>query len=159
MSYASRKSPLVRRGHFVGVSILILSAFVSGFFLFRIFLEAHRSSDWPSTGGIVERAEVIDLPFGSHRIDVRYRYRVGDEDFVGTRIRASDGEVDNREIAEDQISGLQSGEEVTVYYDPAIPESSFLRPGAGLQEYFLLFVPFAMLIWGLYKIIMPFVIS
>ena len=92
----------------------------------------------------MEKAQVKDVSLGiKHRYsaDVVYSYQVDGVAFHGTRIRASDGEVDQRDGIERDLAGLTVGAPVAVYYNPNRKSLSLLRPGAGTQEWVSLFVP------------------
>ncbi len=63
-----------------------------------------------------------------YEIDVRYRYEVGDESYVGDRLARPDTlRVEAEGAARTYRSELQAADGVTVYYDPARPERSYLR--------------------------------
>jgi hypothetical protein len=141
----SNESPIVRFGSWMGAIIMLISAPVSGYFLFQIFLKAKASQDWPSVPGVITRAEVAGDETGRYRADVSYTYSVGGRNLVGTRIRASDGEYNVRDGAVQAIQGLAKGQQINVYYDPSNPTYCLIQPGAGFQEYALLVVPAVML--------------
>ncbi|MEX0717855.1 MAG: DUF3592 domain-containing protein [Planctomycetaceae bacterium] len=138
------QSPIVRVGFGIGAFIFVMSGPVSGYFLTRIFLEARASANWPSVSGTLTKAEVGETRVGRFFADVAYTYRVGETEFTGTKVRASDGEYGFRDGAVQAIRGLSVGEAVTVFYDPSLPRRAVLRAGAGFQEYALLTVPVAM---------------
>ena len=144
------ESPVVRFGFGLGAFFFFISGPISGFFLTRIFFEAKASADWPNVPGILTRAEVLRNELGRFRADVTYSYKVTNEAFTGTRIRASDGEYDNRDGAVQAIRGLIPNQQVQVYYNPADPRRAVLRPGVGFQEYALLFIPVLMSAIGAY---------
>lgn len=146
-------SPIVRFGAWLLAFILVLTGPVSGFALARIFLEARASAAWPSVPGTLTWAGVRTETFGGYFADVAYTYRVGDEEFTGTRLRTSDGKYSDREGATQAIRGLSPGQRVTVYYNPASPEKSVLYPGAGVQEYVLLLVPVAVEAAGVWALV------
>jgi hypothetical protein len=137
----SHQSPIVRFGRGLAVMILLLSGPISGYALVRIFLVARASAGWPTVPGQLTRAEVDATAAGRYRAGVSYTYNLNGAQYIGNRIRASDGEFGFREGAEQQIQGLEPGQSVEVHYDPADPSRSVLRAGAGFQEYVLLMVP------------------
>jgi hypothetical protein len=148
-------SPIVRFGKLLGGVIAVLGAPIAGFFLTRIFLEARASSSWPHADGIVERAEVKDINLGikhRYRADVLYSYRVEGVAYHGSRIRASDGEVDQREGIESDLTGLKVGAPVAVYYNPVKRSESVLQPGVRTQEWIVLFIPVIMFALGVLAI-------
>jgi hypothetical protein len=135
------ESGLVRFGRWLGAVAFLLAGPVSGFFLFRLFREAQASDRWPSVPGRVLRASVGTTAIGRYFPDVSYSYRVNGREYLGTRVRASDGESNIRDAAEQTIHDLAPGMRKRVYYDPDDPARSVLRTGAGYQEYGLLLVP------------------
>ena len=143
-------SPIVRFGIGLGAFICVVSAPISGYFLTRIFLEAQASSAWPSVMGTLTKAQVGEKSVGRYFADVAYSYRVGTSEFTGFRVRASHGEYDIRDGAVQEIRGLTPGQQIAVFYDPANPRSAVLQPGAGFQEYTLLFVPLIMCGMGVF---------
>jgi hypothetical protein len=147
-----RVSPILRIGWTIGGLFLLAGGPISGYFLGNMVLEARRSATWPVVPGVVQDAHVEDrsaLNHGAFYAVLAYTYRVGSNDFAGSRIRASDGELPTAESASSELVGLSVGTPVTVYYDPVAPESSVLKPGARWQEYALLMVPVVMFCLGL----------
>jgi hypothetical protein len=138
-------SPIVRFGVGVWAVMFLFAAPVSGFFLTRIFLDARDSATWPTVPGRLTRAQVGETAVRRYYVDVAYTYRVGSREYVGTKVRASDGEYDRRAGAVRALRGLAAGQPVTVFYSPADPQRAVLRAGTGVQEYALLFVPVVML--------------
>jgi hypothetical protein len=138
------RSPLVRFGLGLVAFLLILGAPVSGYFFTKIFLEARATANWPSVKGMLTKARVAEIGFGRYHADVAYSYRVGPNDYTGSRVRLSDGEYDVRDGAAQAIDGLTAGRPVSVFYNPSNPQQSVLRSGVGFQEYALLFVPVPM---------------
>lgn len=140
----SQPSPIVRFGLGLFAILLVVSAPMSGYFLVQIFLDAKASANWPSVTGMLTKSQVGDRGAGRYFADVAYTYRIGASEFVGSKVRASDGDYNIRDGAVQMIRGLAVGQPVTVYYDPSNPRKALLRPGAGFQEYALLFVPLMM---------------
>ena len=148
----SASSPIVRVGAAMSAFFLIIGAPISGYFLGRIFLEARASSSWPSVIGSITKSQVVKKAGSRYFPDIAYSYQINGRAFTGTRIRASHGEFDRREAADQVIDGLGVGQEVSVYHDPIHPEQSVLQPGADFREYVLLCVPIGMLVAGLWLV-------
>ncbi|HUE72867.1 MAG TPA: DUF3592 domain-containing protein [Pirellulaceae bacterium] len=144
-----RDSLVVRFGLGLATVLFLIGGPICGFFLLRIFLEARVSSNWPSVIGTVTKAQVGETEVKRYFADVAYTYRVNDRDFTGNRIRASDGEYNIRDGAVQAISGLTVGQQRPVYFNPTHPQQALLQPGAGFQEYALLFVPVVMIAMGI----------
>ncbi len=126
----------------------VAGAPVSGYFLTKIFLEARASANWPSVTGTLTRTQVLEGELGRYYTDISYTYNIGNDQFIGTRIRTSDGQynVHNGEVQ--AIAGLIEGNTVTVYYNPSDPAQSVLKNGVSPEEYVLLFIPLVMLGFG-----------
>jgi len=151
MSSNDAPSPIVRLGFGIAAFFGVMGGPISGYFLTRIFFEAQASANWLSVTGTLTKAKIGETGFGRYVADVAYTYRVGDNDFVGSRIRASDGEYNIRDGAVQAIRGLAVGQTVQVYYSPSDPGQAVLRTGAGFQEYALLLVPVLMFGFGLWS--------
>lgn len=145
-------SPIVRFGYWLGAIILLASAPISGYFLLQVFLTARATAAWPTVPGEITRAEVREV-FGRYSADVSYTYTVAGRPYVGHRVRASDGDSELREAAEQAIEGLKPGGRVEVHYDPADPGRSVLQAGVGFQEKALLLVPLLMLALGIRAVV------
>ncbi len=146
------QSPIVRFGVGLGACMCLFGAPVSGYFLGQIFLAAQASATWPSVPGTLTTATVRDNGFGRYSADVSYNFRVDDATFVGTKIRASDGEYNQRDGAEQAIRGLIVGQQVRVFYNPTKPQQAVLRTGTGFVEYALLLVPVLMFAYGIWAL-------
>ena len=146
-----RRSPIIRLGNAIGGLFMLVGGPVAGYFLLNIVLEARRSINWPVVPGVIQDSHVENRSVLNHNAFcavLTYTYRVGPSDFTGSRIRTSDGELPTADLASRELRGLSIGTSVAVYYDPAAPGSSVLKPGARWQEYALLIVPFVMLGMG-----------
>lgn len=142
------QSPVVRFGMGLAAGLFILSGPVSGYFLTKILLQSRASASWPSTEGVIAKAQVSDLGMRRYAADVSYTYTVEGHALSGSRIRVSDGESESRDAIAQELKGLTVGQAVPVYYDPANPHDSVLRPGARFQEYAILVVPLGLLAIG-----------
>jgi len=145
------QSPIVRVGFAIAAFFCVIGGPISGYFLTRIFFEARASASWPSVSGTVTKVQIGNTGVGRYFADVSYNYRVGGNDLTGSKVRASDGEYNIRDGAVQAIRGLSVGQSVPVYYNPSDPGQALLRPGAGFQEYALLFVPVLMFGFGVWS--------
>ena len=128
---------------FLGAGLSIVS-FVRG------RRQANASARWPTASGNVTTSAVIEEKIedkraddeGStglkqrqlrytlrYRVDLRYAYRVGSRDFVGTSWAWGWTPIYGlRELAEKVTARYPRGQNVTVYYDPAQPDVAVLEP-------------------------------
>ena len=91
-----------------------------------------RSRCWPSVDGMVKEVEVVDRHSAYDNTSVsmprvRYVYRVGSISYSGTNIGFGLGA--GNAVVWWGLRGLAPGSGVRVYYDPAQPSKSALRPG------------------------------
>ncbi len=149
MDSSDNQFSIVRFGFVVTGFFCMAGSPISGYFLTRIFLDARASASWPSVTGTVTKAQVGSAGLARYVVDVSYTYRVGDNDFTGSRVRVSDGEYDRRDSVVQEIRGLSAGQTVLVFYKPSDPRQALLKVGAGFQEYALLFIPLLMFGFGL----------
>lgn len=106
---------------------------------------ASASLRWPTAAGTVTAAGVIEEIMQEkdsddrsrfktiHRfqVDLRYAYKVGQRDFVGTAANWGWTAIYGlRELAEKAAAEYRQGQPVTVYYDPDRPGNAVLEPGS-----------------------------
>lgn len=104
--------------------------------LFQGFRELGRAADseeWPRVPGEIEESGVLADPSGrsvTYYPEVRYHYRVGDQQFVSDRI-AFGGVVSMsfRSWAEGIVHRYRKSKNVTVAVCPTNPDLSVLEPG------------------------------
>jgi hypothetical protein len=104
---------------------------------------ASASARWPTVAGIVTTSGVIEeqiedtsnddksriRKISRYQVDLRYAYRVGKRDFVGTVANWGWTAVYGlRELAEKAAGQYLQGQPVTVYYDPERPGNAVLEP-------------------------------
>jgi Protein of unknown function (DUF3592) len=104
---------------------------------------ASASAQWPTVAGIVTTSGVIEeqieeknnddksriRKISRYQVDLRYAYRVGRRDFVGTAANWSWTAIYGlRELAEKAAGQYRQGQPVTVYYDPEAPGNAVLEP-------------------------------
>ena len=124
-----------------------------------------RAREFPTASGQVTRSEVITSPRAkgqrSYREAISYAYVVDGHEYTSDRpglggIRIGDG----RRQVEALVAQYPVGKELTVFYDPAAPGDSVLRPGL-LPEHLLaglMIVPFHLIAFGLiYLAVYPLV--
>jgi hypothetical protein len=67
----------------------------------------------------------------SYRVNVRYTYVVGDEEYTGTRMRFGAMGHNERSAAQEETERYSPGKEVLVFYDPKNPSLAVLTRGMG----------------------------
>ena len=113
------------------------------------YVAARRSQDWPAVPVTVEEC-LVKKKRGNESGDywvvkVKYRYRVGEEEFHGTRMAPLPVQTRSARTAEELEELYRPGSEVTVFYDPTKPRRAMLGRGLGEDNYVALaYVP---LVW------------
>jgi hypothetical protein len=108
---------------------------------------ASASLRWPTASGRVTRCDVIEeiieektdhdnRPTTSklvhrYQVDLRYAYRVGKRDFIGTEVDWNGTMISGlREVAAEAAAKYRPGQSVKVYYDPDQPGQAVLEPAS-----------------------------
>jgi hypothetical protein len=66
-----------------------------------------------------------------YQVDLRYAYRVGKRDFIGTEVNWGGTMISGlREVAEQAAAQHHPGQNVKVYYDPDQPGQAVLEPAS-----------------------------
>ena len=104
-----------------------------------------RRRNWPSVTGTVEKCRFERSDLFKKRnpvwdLKVKYRYRVGDEDFHGDRIVPMPIRVFSERDLEKQQVIYGSGREVTIFYDPVNPRRAVLKRPVAAWRYSVLFL-------------------
>jgi hypothetical protein len=91
---------------------------------------------WPATTG-----QVLDVGLRYHRArrggylpEVRYRYAVGGQELVGSRLRFGGRTLLSERAAKAALRGAQPGAEVAVHYNPQDPREAVLQPGVSIGD-------------------------
>jgi len=142
--YADKGVPLFA----FAVPIIVL---VGGVFLAADYIRTRRlasaSLRWPTATGRVTHCEVIEeiveektehdnRPTTSklvhrYQVDLRYAYRVGKRDFIGTEVDWNGTMISSlREVAAEAAAKYRPGQSVQVYYDPDQPGQAVLEPAS-----------------------------
>lgn len=116
------------------VSLFPIAFLIALGWAIRLVVRGRASLRWPSVTGEITTLRVDAKVQGRGRTYVpviAYNYRVAGRECVGTKIDATFGhESWFRRGAEKVLEPYCVGTEVTVYYNPANPSESLLRPGA-----------------------------
>lgn len=104
---------------------------------------ASASMRWPTVAGTIATSGVIEEAIEDksnddksfirkiyrYQVDLRYAYRIGKRDFVGTAANWGGTAIYGlRELAEKAAGQYRPGQPVTVYYDPERPGNAVLEP-------------------------------
>jgi hypothetical protein len=115
----------------------------------RSLVEARASNHWPSVSGRITptRTVMVSGRHGSSGPDIRYTYSVGASRFNGSRLEVVTYS-SNTSYASDAVAEFREGSSVPVYYDPARPEVSVLRPGANWVSYAVPLLSIVLILFG-----------
>jgi hypothetical protein len=109
-----------------------------------VLQKAQASTTWPSVSGQVVESDVSywnDEDGNYYRPEVTFAYAVDGREYEAARINfSSDQSYDSTDDAWEVANRYPTGETVSVYYDPAEPETAVLEPGATTGSYLLLAV-------------------
>jgi hypothetical protein len=94
----------------------------------------HSRQHWPTTPGIIVRAEAVQptlsQPF--HRLEITYAYTVYGQEYTGTRISDSEAEIAPSQIETVLRDHYPVGKRIVVYYDVLDPARALLYPALPL---------------------------
>ena len=127
------------------VTLGIIFALVGSalFFLFALppLQYSMASSSWPTVSGTVTRSDVdVWKSDGKthYQPDIAYTYFVDGKKYSSSKITVGDPPLDNSVAPAKRMQAKYPvGDEVMVYYDPELPESSALEPGTKSGDYLL----------------------
>ena len=107
----------------IGLLVLMYGMMVS--------VRIHRARAWPIVKGTIIASEErsVDGRYGpTFRNDIRYSYRVGGEEWEGTRAHFL-GSAYTSTVFSEPGAAYAVGDVVDVHYDPAIPSHAVLKVG------------------------------
>ena len=132
------------------VFALPIIVLVGGVFCVAEYVRTRRlasaSLRWPTAAGRITRCDVIEEIIEEkddddksrtsklrhrYQVDLRYAYRVGKRDFIGTEVNWGGTMISGlREVAEKAAAQHHPGQNVKVYYDPEQPGHAVLEPAS-----------------------------
>jgi hypothetical protein len=121
---------------FLGAGIFVL---VWGF---KNLKQAQASASWPSVSGMIVASTVEQTRSSGGDSElryvprVRYEYKVGETKYASERISFGGRTLHKSPApAQAELAAYAVGKTVTVYHDPAVPNSSVLQPGVSGSVY------------------------
>lgn len=143
------------------IALGIIFAIAGGgiFFLFALpplqYSAASRS--WPTVPGTITRSEVKVLRSDGnthYNTDIAYSYSVGGKEYSSSGITIGDSPLDNNVTKAKRLQSEYSvGKDVTVFYDPELPESAVLQPGSKAGDYMLAGIAMIFILVGLISVL------
>jgi len=123
----------------LGTIFALVGAAIFFFFALPPLQYSNSSKSWPIVQGIVTRSE-IDVWSSNGRTHyepkIAYTYIVDGKKYTSSQIEAGDPAPDNNVTHAKRLQAeYPVDSEVTVYYDPELPESAALQPGSNGIDY------------------------
>jgi hypothetical protein len=136
-----------------GVIFALIGAVIFYFWGFPPLKYAFESKSWPVTNGTVTLSEVDSwMKDGKSQYDARinYSYQVEDKTYNSTKVYTS-GSYSGGNIskAKELVDEFPAAKTVDVFYDPELPDSAALKPGASGSDIAMAAFPLIFLIIGL----------
>lgn len=127
--------PSTTQGRGLNIFVALLFSFTTLFSLWALassvndFAKASASSAWPVTDGVVVSSQVQRgcKNLASYLPDVRYRYTVGQQEYLARRIQFGDNLCRSKSDAERIVSAYSEGKSIQVHFDPASPNNAALN--------------------------------
>ncbi len=123
----------------IGVGILIIG--------FPNIKFSKESSHWPTTTGVVVLSEIKE--YQSNRTDnfsgivygphILYEYYLDDIKYLSDRYTFSPIRYGNPDNVKKIVDLFNTGEKITVYYNPKNPKISVLKSGTNISSYIIIF--------------------
>lgn len=108
-----------------------------------IWQNARQSESWPSTNGQITYSgvrESHDDDGTTYHAQVEFAYVVDDQRYTADTVSFGQYGSSNRRHAADIVANYPQGMAVTVYYNPAAPETAVLEPGVTWSSYLVLVI-------------------
>lgn len=121
-----------------GLVIMVYSVW-SGF-------AAYQAKSWPAVTGRVLEAECKDAGENATALYIKYEYTIAAQRYVNDRETFGIG------IAGQCFAGYSTGESIAVFYDPADPKESVLKPGVYRPAWFSIIGGLLFMAFGIYAI-------
>lgn len=128
-------------GLFLFSGIFFLAGAGVSWWGWNILQDSRRSESWPTTDGQITYSgvrESRDDDGTTYYADVEFAYVVDDRRYTADTVSFGQYGSSNRRHAAGIVAQYPVGQEVAVYYDPAVPETAVLEPGVTWSSYMVL---------------------
>lgn len=137
---------MMRRGFgCIGSALFAAIFFVAGgaasWWGWGILQNARVSENWPETAGEITYSSVNesrDEDGTTYHADVEFTYVVDDRRYTSDTVSFGQYGSSNRRHAAGIVARYPVGTQVSVYYDPVLPDTAVLEPGVTWSSYFVL---------------------
>ncbi len=124
---------------FGGLLVGAIGAALLWFWAWPSLQEAWASDSWPNSSGVIHSSKIkTDRDSDgkkTYSLDLDYEYVVDGKTYLGSRIMVSDLQMQSSNKAKSLQRKYPQGKQVSVYYDPDLPDSCALETGAGIGSY------------------------
>lgn len=132
MSIRIRPRKRVYNNRFVGGFFLAIGGtMMAALFWMLIISDAREARSWPTVTGTVVTSQVMSQVdregAATYGARVLYEYQVDDQTYQSSKITVADGTSSRSRAAEAIVDRYPTGSEITVYYNPRVPQSSLLE--------------------------------
>ncbi len=135
------------RNAYIGIMLVVVSAFLV-FYGLNMLIKGKASNSWPVCQGTVVSSDIeqesktdsYEKQTVSYRAHVVYSYLVNGTAFRSNRIAFETYSTSQKGKVLAIANKYPAGETITVYYDPADPNSAILEKGTGTAAYFIIVV-------------------
>ncbi len=132
---------------FIGIMAIAVSVCII-FYGINMLIKGKASRSWPGCQGTVISSDIeqesktdsYEKLTVSYRAHVVYSYSVNEKSFKSNRITFETYSTRQKEKALAIANKYPAGETISVYYDPADPNSAVLEKGTGHAAYFVIVV-------------------
>ena len=118
---------LPKEVYIFGLIYLIIAMWTLGRGI-QVMNESRLSTSWPTVEGKIVKSEVVDGR-KTTRADIQFTYIVEGQSYRSFRVKFSQNLTTNYKKANVLAERYLLGSSVTVYYDPADPNTAILEPG------------------------------
>ena len=149
------KSPFLT--FILGIIFIATSWFAYNHFSAPMVEEAEASKNWPTTLGTITFSDISQHTNTDgnemYAASINYDYTIADQSYIGDRVSLSSNGESTSSIREVKktLKTYPVDAQVTVYYDPELPNNAVLEPGADFFIYLIKYMPW---IFGFFGILM-----
>lgn len=127
----------------IGIGIGIVFMVVGGILIptgYKELKNAQESLKWSITDGIIISSEIIENQNRSttYEANVRYKYIIGEKSYLSEQVSFGQDSSNDLEHARSIVRRYETGEKISVHFNPANPSQSVLEPGVSWGSYTLL---------------------
>lgn len=139
----------------LGIVFIVISWLVYNHFSAPMVEEAEASKNWPTTSGIITFSDISEYINDDgnkmYSSSVNYEYTVANKSYIGDRISLSSNGESTSSIREVKktLKTYPIDAQVTVYYDPELPNNAVLEPGADFLIYLIKYTPWLFCFFGI----------